>query len=209
MKGSVEVFPEVKQLYTFAASHDVHDDFTWQPRTHAWLQYADELSRIPDSSEMFLRRNQFVLVCKLRYKGRLWGWPTLDVFAGAVKGQHQVGRFYTLHYAPGCLAVNAMHQHWSYDAQVGNAPSLVWLFPPFSLIGAALNKLAIERVDAILILPKHMKYWVSMLSQLPIIDSRDLGFHKGLYTVGSKVPLSSQTNMPRIPLMAYLVRFEY
>lgn len=31
--------------------------------------------------------------------------PTLDVFAGAARGRHQVKRCYTLHYAPGCLAI--------------------------------------------------------------------------------------------------------
>lgn len=53
MKGSSNIFPEVKQLYAFVASKDVHVDFVWQPRTHEWLQYADELSRVPDSSEIF------------------------------------------------------------------------------------------------------------------------------------------------------------
>ncbi len=56
------VFPEVKKLYTFAASFDVHVDFVWYSRTHKSLQYADELSRIPDSSELFLRYKQFTIV---------------------------------------------------------------------------------------------------------------------------------------------------
>ena len=80
-------FPETKRLHTFAASHDVHIDFTWQLRTHEWLQHADELSRILDSSEILLRHKQFAFVCKLKHKGRVWGWPY--VFAGAAKGQHQ------------------------------------------------------------------------------------------------------------------------
>lgn len=206
MKGTCNVFPEVKRLYLFAAMHDVHVDFVWVRRTHEWLQYADALSRVPDSSEISLRHRQSELICKLRHQGFAWGWPTLDVFAGA-KGQHQVGRFYTLHYAPGCLAVNAMHQHWARDAQVHNAHSLLWLFPSFPLIGAVLNKLKVEQADAILIVPKHIRFCVSMLSSLPVVASHDLGFHKGLYTVGSKVPESWHAHMPRIPLMAYLVRF--
>ncbi len=98
-------------------------------------------------------------------------------------------------------------QHWARDAQVPNAPSLLWLFPPFPLIGAVVNKLLLEQVDAILVLPMHLKFWVPMLQRLPIVDSHVLGFHKGLYKLGSKVPPFWHHNMPRISLKAYLVRF--
>ncbi len=206
MKGSPNVFPEVKKLYTFFASCDVHVDFVWYPRTHEWLQYADELSRIPDSSELFLRHKQFTLVCNRMHGGLAWGWPILDVFAGAAHGQHHAKRYYTLHFAPGCFAVNAMHQSWARDATVQGS-SLLWVFPPFPLIGAVLDKLALEQVNAILILPKHVRFWVSMLHNLPIVSTQDLGFHKGLYTLGSKVPTAWHRNMPRIPLMAYLIKF--
>lgn len=154
-----------------------------------------------------MRHSQFTMVCRLKHNGKVWGWPTLDVFAGAAKGQHHAERFYTLHYAPGCSGINGMHQQWARDAQPPRMRSLLWLFPPFALVGAVLNKLLHERVNAILILPKHMKYWVSMLSQLPIVSTHDMGFHKGLYTLGSKVPRSWHSNQPRIPLMAYLVHF--
>ena len=43
-----------------------------------------------------------------------------------------------------------------------------------------------------------------MLSQLPIVD---LGFHKGLYTVGSRVLQLWHTKMSRIPFIAYLVQY--
>ena len=100
MKATVNVFPEVKRLYI--ASHDVHVDFTWQFRTHEWLQHANELSRILDSSEIFLRYMHFERVYKFKHKGVAWGKPTLDVFAGTARDQHQVKRFYTLRYAPEC-----------------------------------------------------------------------------------------------------------
>ncbi len=73
----------MKKLYTFAASFDVHVDFVWYSTTHKWLQYADELSRIPDSSELFLRHKLFTIVCNRKHSGLAWGWPTLDVFAVA------------------------------------------------------------------------------------------------------------------------------
>ena len=111
MRGTLDVFPEVRELYLFAAEHDVHVDFAWMPRTAEWLQHADELSRLPDSSELFIRPAQLRLVCNLVYSGVSWGWPTLDVFAGAANGQHTASRFYSLHYAPGCMGINGLHQN--------------------------------------------------------------------------------------------------
>ena len=84
---------------------------------------------------------------------------------------------------------------------------MVWLFPPFSLIGAALNKLRLEQVNAILIAPKYMRYWVSLMQQLPVVARHDLGFHKGLFSVGSKAPVQWRQTLPRIPLVAYLIKF--
>ena len=146
-------------------------------------------------------------MCRLHHDGSSWGWPTLDVFAGAAKGQHHAKRFYTLYYAPGCHTVNGMHQHWALDATTDGSPGLLWLFPPFPLTGAVLSKLLVEQVNAILIVPKQVKFWVSMLNRLPIVSSYDMGYHKGLYTLGSKVPVMWHANAPRVPLMAHLVRF--
>ena len=207
MKGTPAVFPEVRELYLFAAEHDVHVEFAWMPRTAEWLQHADELSLLPDSSELFIRPAQLRLVCTLMFNGVSWGWPTLDVFAGAASGQHTASKFYSLYYAPGCIGVNGLHQNWYADAQVQGYHSLVWLFPPFSLIGAALKKLCLERVNAILIAPKYVRYWVSLLKQLPVVARHDLGFHRGLFTVGSKAPVQWRQTLPRIPLMAYLIKF--
>lgn len=99
-----------------------------------------------------------------------------------------------------------MHQSWAGDAAVQGS-TLLWVFPPFPLIGAVLNKPALEQANAILILPKHVRFWVSMLHKLPIVSTHDLGFHKGLYTSGSKVLAAWHMNMARIPLMAYLINF--
>lgn len=49
----------------------------------------------------------------------------------------------------------------------------------------------------------------SMLGSLPVVASHDLGLHKGLYTVGSKVLVAWQAYMPRVPLVAYLVTFKH
>ena len=33
MRGTLDVFPKVREWYLFAAEHDVHVDFAWMPRT--------------------------------------------------------------------------------------------------------------------------------------------------------------------------------
>ena len=80
MKGTPDVFPEVRELYLFAAEHDVHVEIAWMPRTAEWLQHADELSRLPDSFELFIRPAQLRMVCNLVFNGGSWGWPLLFFF---------------------------------------------------------------------------------------------------------------------------------
>ena len=88
MKGSVQVFPKVKQLYESAAGADLLLEFVWKPRTDADMVYAGELSRMVDSSETFLAQFAFNQICSLQlWVGQSWGVPTLDCFA---QGMQQV-----------------------------------------------------------------------------------------------------------------------
>ena len=88
MGGIPEVFPEIRRLFLFAAHHDVHVDFIWKPRNAPEMLVADELSRMEDSSEIFLTRKTFLHIVFRRRGDASWGFPTLDVFAGAAMGQH-------------------------------------------------------------------------------------------------------------------------
>ena len=87
IKGSVNVFPEVKQLqlFLFAASHDLHFDFIWESKESDALLHADILSCVEDSSEIFLSRAAFKQVCMQLSHGHRWGFPTLDVFLGELR----------------------------------------------------------------------------------------------------------------------------
>ena len=107
----------MKQLYQSAARADLLLDFVWKPCTDADLVYADELSRLIDSSDIFLSQFVFDNICNLQLRaGQSWGVPRLDCFAGHAKGQYQVSRFYSKFYGPDALAVNAMYQDWAVDA---------------------------------------------------------------------------------------------
>lgn len=127
--------------------------------TDADLVYADELSRMIDSSEIFLAQFVFDNICNLQLRaGQSWGVPTLDCFTGHAKGQHQVSRFYSKFYGPGVLAVNAMYQDWAVDAVLPNRMPLLWVFPPFELVGEVIGKLQLEQTDAILVVPKFCQF---------------------------------------------------
>ncbi len=207
MGGTPDVFPEIKRLCLFAAHHDVHVDFIWKPRESPEMLIADGLSREEDSSEIFVTRKTFHRIVFHRQGVVHGGMPTLDVFAGAAIGQHKAARFYTKYCSPASVGISAMHCDWAADAAV-HGHSLLWVFPPFHLIGAVISKLLHEQVNAILIVPHFLRYWSAMIQQLPVVDIVQLHYHAGLYEMGSRAPKNMQRrNKPRISLTAYLVQF--
>ena len=142
MKGSIEVFPEVKRIYLTAAAAQLALDFMWKPRTHEQLMHADELSRQEDTSEIFLASFVFDQICRLPLaQGVSWGTPTLDCFAGNETGQHQVDIFYSNYHCPKAVAINAMYQPWAVDALRAGGTPLLWISPPFELVPTVINKL--------------------------------------------------------------------
>ena len=96
------------------------------PREADAMLHADMLSRIEDSSGIFLSHQAFQDICLQRTELGIWGWPTFDVFAGGSAGQHVMAPYYTLYYTPKALAVNAMYQSWHKDAAVACKVSLLF-----------------------------------------------------------------------------------
>ena len=214
LKGSVDVFPEVKQMFRFAAVHDVELDFIWLPREADAMLHADMLSKMEDSSEIFLSHRAFHRACMpamhtgwhlglANTRCLCWGSHT-------VTGQHVVSRYYTLYCTPHALAANAMNRSWQHDACVPNRAGLLWVFPPAALIGAVISKLLVEQVDATVVLPRYLRFWTAMLQRLPIVASCQLSYYSKLYTIGSRAPKYMQGHGKDKPIYlfnAYLVRF--
>jgi hypothetical protein len=97
MTGVPEVFAEVKSLYQVARQYDVDLLFVWKRRSDQEMVAADALSRVLDSSQLFLRDREFKQVC------RRFGQPTFDLFAGPNTGEHKSERYYSLYACPGSL----------------------------------------------------------------------------------------------------------
>ena len=92
-------------------------------------------------------------------------------------------------YTPKTLGVNALLQDWH---KLGNSHGrvLLWVFPPFQLIGDTLKKLAQQRLDAILILPAWVCWWTPIVSTLGSSkpSMQRLNYHKSMYVLGSRLP---------------------
>ena len=184
MQGKGAILDAVRELYQTATQHDVHLEFIWQPRASAEISYADTLSRIIDTSDFALSHKEFYKLCKQ------WGFPTGDVYAGAAKDFHKAAKYFTMAYTPKTWGVDALLQDWH---RLGNSEGrvLLWVFPPFQLIGNTINKLAQQRLDAILILPAWVCWWTPLLSTLgssrPAMQ--ELHYHRSMYVLGSRLPL--------------------
>ncbi len=145
-------------------------------------------------------------ICRLPLaRGLSWGTPTLDCFAGNEAGQHQVDLFYSNYRCPKVVAINAMYQPWAEDALRAGGTPLLWIFPPFDLVPSVINKLLLERVDAILVLPKFSRFWQTLLLQLPCLAKYEVPYRNRVYTIGSMAPKNMREHKP--PLIAYRASF--
>ena len=67
-----------------------------------------------------------------------------------------------------------MYQNWAVDACLFGMLPLLWVFPPFELVGQVIGELVLEQTDAILIVPRFRRYWQVLLYSLPIIAQHEL-----------------------------------
>ncbi|GAQ93310.1 putative DNA/RNA polymerases [Klebsormidium nitens] len=130
----------LQQLFDLCLEADCSVQARWVPRGQ--LTEADRISREPDAGDWGLNP---ILVNAI--KARFGVQPILDVFASAV--HHVTPNFISKFFEPGCKAVQAMRQDWRDFVPPGQ---VAWLFPPPALAGQVLAKLALYKIDAILVL---------------------------------------------------------
>ncbi len=198
MMGKGKILDIVRQVHELATAHDVVLEFFWKPRTAEEIQIADSLSRVVDTSDFALNNTVFEQL------GRRWGFPTADVFAGAAQKFHKHNTHFTMYYAPSTSGVNGMLQDWNL-LKNSRGRLLLWVFPPFHLIGAVIRKSLRYKVDATLVLPAWVGSWTAMLQTLPIRGVQDLPYHRYLFTSGSRQPASMQQSGCPYSLKAYRI----
>ena len=140
-----------KDIWDFLRQRNISLSGSWIPS--AENKEADMMSRLKlNSSEWKLNPRVFRRITKLL------GTPDTDNFASRVS--HQLDRYMSLIPEPGCIAANAMRQDWK--------QTFPYLFPPFSMIGAVLKKLRLERIpSAILVFPlwRSQSWFPSLMEQ--------------------------------------------
>ena len=109
---------------------------------------ADRASgQFSDGTEWTLEYSIFSAIC-----GR-YGTPNIDLFAA--RNNHKVAKYCAWQPDPGAVFIDAFQYHWGQD-------ELLYIFPPFSLIGAVLQKLVMDEGTAILIIP----FWEPWFTQV-------------------------------------------
>ena len=174
----------------------------WKPRESAEIKHADTLSRYVDTSDFALSQQQ--IFQRLR---KSWGFPTADVFAGEAHWLHKHSKCYTAHFTPKTSGVDAMLQDWGKLA-ISADKLLLWVFPSFQLVGAVIRKLLLHETDAILLVPAWTCCWTAMLQELSMVYTCKLPFYRGMYVMGSRLPVSMQQIGCPYTLMAYTVQFQ-
>lgn len=114
---------------------------------------ADEASRHYDNNtEWSLDPDSFQNLTKC------WGMPEIDMFASRLN--HKVQQYVAWKPDPGAIAIDAFTIDWS-------KYQLIYCFPPFSLIGKVLQKIQLDKVTAILIVPQWTtQFWYPRLFQM-------------------------------------------
>ena len=87
-----------------------------------------------------------------------YGSPDIDLFTA--RNNHKVARYCAWQPDAGAVFIDAFHYHWGQG-------ELLYMFPPFSLIGAILQKLIMEEGTAIFIIPFWpTKPWFTQVARL-------------------------------------------
>lgn len=134
--SKVKLNDMTREIWQFAIEHNL-----WLTAEHVpgvENSIADFESRKNNiDTEWMLKPSIF---CKIT---KLLGHPDIDLFATRLN--KQVQRYYSWQPDPGALAIDAFKQKWG--------ETFNYLFPPFSVIGQALQKIEQDSAEAILIAP--------------------------------------------------------
>ena len=156
----IELMDLTREVWLWAMERKIHLSAEYLPGSSN--ETADFESRVKDNldTEWMLEPKIFDKVCKL------YGRPDVDMFASRLNAQIE-GCYVSWHPDPGAVAVDAFVQEWErYD--------LLYLFPPFSVIGRTMQKIRSSRSTAVLILPMWptQAWWptaLKMVTEQPVV----------------------------------------
>ena len=152
---------------------------------------AGKMSRIfNDSTEWMLSHKLFKILCdKFQFS------PQIDLFATRLN--KQIDKYVSWMPDPYCIAVNAFNFSWKTHE--------IYVFPPFSLVGAAISKLIRGNMIGTMIIPKWTtQYWFpTMLAHL--VDHL-IQFPSGLKMLSLPFkPSKAHPLSPKLQLLAVIL----
>lgn len=114
---------------------------------------ADQASRVfDDTTEWMLHKDCFNRICTR------FGYPQIDLFASRLN--YQVLPYCSWQADPGALMIDAFTLTWHHY-------SLIYCFPPFSIVGKVLQKIRVEHATAVIIVPDWpTQPWFSVLHKM-------------------------------------------
>ena len=150
------------------------DMWEWAEQNHTWISAAhvpgtintiadSESRQFDDDTEWSLTDTIFSIIVNK------FGMPDIDMFATRMNAKTQ--KYVSWRPDPGCIAVDAFYTPWDY--------SLIYCFPPFSVIWRTIAKIRREEAEAIVIVPLwHTQSWfpygMQMLVDYPIVFPANL-----------------------------------
>ena len=159
-----------------------------------------------DSGLILVGHDTFMSVCTT-FGSTL---PHLDVFAGPGRGEHVVQQYFTELPDYRSLGADAFSRSWDVPRLDGREP-LVWVFPPSGQELRAINAVAEQEINAILVLPKfsdaviwsaHVERKLGVRVAAPVLE---LPYKPGLFFTGLRAPKWLETR--KFGLMAYHIKW--
>lgn len=165
-----------RDIWLWAKTHS-----NWLSSTHCPGRLnveADKASRLfNDSTEWTLSDRYFRNIC------RLFGNPVIDMFASRLN--YKLMPYCSWQPDPGAQTIDAFTLDWS-------TYPLIYIFPPFSIVGRVLQKITADRASAVIVVPHWpTQPWFSRLQ--PLLVEPPL-----------RIPVSQHTlYLPHDPSMAH------
>ncbi len=211
MKGTEPCLRAVERVYRLCAQFGTEVAMVWAPREEEEQQRADALSKYEDPAHWGLHPDVYAEVLRASclwdaQRGKQRG-PTMDVFADAELTKVPE-RFFARYWCPGALGVDALEQAWGPGGGVREADGeLLYMFPPYHLVGPTVKKTWDERPDCVLIAPVWPRWWRVLLGRMPCRHRVQLPHRSDLLLPGSRLPNAAARgpHAPRFRLEAWII----
>ena len=178
-----------KRIWKFAQNRDFSISSSHIPGVENTM--VDKMSRaFNDNTEWTLTRKLFKILCD-----RFQFNPQVDLFATHLN--KQIDKYVSWMPEPSCIVVNVFNISWKTQK--------IYVFPPFSVVGAAIPKHIRDNTIGIMVIPKWTtQYWFSIM--LAHLIDHPIQLPSGLKTFSVPFkPSKAHPLSPKLQLLAVIL----